>query len=83
MPEVEEEEPERRGPSLKSIFEQRAGFSGEGHCYHIGTDTVFSTGTHLRVTRIRAYLASAAGPPGAIYSSNRGLPEHRDLLGSS
>ena len=24
---------------------------------------------------IRAYLASAAGPPGAIYSSNRGLLE--------
>ena len=52
-----------------------------------------STGTHLRVTRIRAYRASAhtqgpinwepqgvaphdrAGPPGAIYSSNRGLLE--------
>ena len=60
----------------------------------IGTDTVISTGTHLRVTRIRAYRASAhtqgpinwepqgvaphdrAGPPGAIYSSNRGLLEH-------
>ena len=39
--------------------------------------------THLHVTRIRAYLASSAGPPGAIYSSNRGLPEHRDLLGSN
>ena len=94
MPEVEQEEPRRRDPSLKSICEQRVGFSGEGHCYHIGTDTAFSTGTHLRVTRIRAYRASAhtqgpigwepqgvvpydrAGPPGAIYSSNRGLLEH-------
>ena len=95
MPEVEEEEPERRGPSLKSIFELKIGFSSEAHLCHIGTDTALVLVTHLRVTRIRAYRASAhtqgpigwepqgvaphdrAGPPGAIYSSNRGLLEHR------
>ena len=38
---------------------------------------------HLRVTRIRAYLASAAGPPGAIYSSNRGLLEQHFVVRSS
>ena len=60
----------------------------------VGTDTALVLVTHLRVTRIRAYRASAhtqgpigwepqgvvpydrAGPPGAIYSSNRGLLEH-------
>ena len=31
VPEVEEEEPERRGPSLKSIFELKIGFSSEAH----------------------------------------------------
>ena len=94
VPEVEEEEPERRGPSLKSIFELKTGFSSKVHLLPYRNRYCISTGTHLRVTRIRAYRASAhtqgpigwepqgvvpydrAGPPGAIYSSNRGLLEH-------
>ena len=77
MPEVEQEEPRRSDPSLKSKSESRAGFSKRSTFAAILEQICqLVLITHLRVTRIRAYLASAAGPPGAIYSSNRGLPEH-------
>ena len=84
MPEIEQEEPRRSDPLLKSESESRTGFSKQStFAAMVEQICQLVLITHLRVTRIRAYLASAAGPPGAIYSSNRGLPEHRDLLGSN
>ena len=77
MPELEQEEPRRSNPLPKPDFESKTRFSSEAQLllYSDRSVALLKPDKGIYIP-IRAYLASAAGPPGAIYSSNRGLLEH-------